>query len=100
MIAAWSPLARDTQGPRFNGEFWMIQWEFMGFHGDFQADSMGFHGISCFFFKWEHDLSMGFSSGKGGEDGISMTFRSCSMEQLEESRRTMLNFHGIFLGIG
>ena len=49
MIAAWSPLARDTQGPRFNGEFWMIQWEFMGFHGDFQADSMGFHGISCFF---------------------------------------------------
>ena len=65
--------------------FRLIQWDFMGFH---------------VFFKWEHDLSMGFSSGKGGEDGISMTFRSCSMEQLEESRRTMLNFHGIFLGIG
>ena len=26
-----------------DGDFWMIQWEFMGFHGDFQADSMGFH---------------------------------------------------------
>lgn len=69
----------------------------MGFNGDVQGGSMGFKVLVFF---WEHDLSMGFSSGKGGEDGISMTFRSCSMEELEESRRTMLNFHGIFLGIG
>ena len=48
-----------------NGDFWMIQWEFMGFNGDFQGDSMGFN-VLMFFLKWEHDLSMGFSSGKGG----------------------------------
>ena len=31
-----------------NGDFWMIQSEFMGFNGDFQGDSMGFNVLMFF----------------------------------------------------